>query len=119
MLSSLQCGVSGLPEDCPGVLFTPVDYPSVLAATIESLVVAFGRASAPVVVPQYGGRRGHPVVISRGVVSEILALPVSGQAREVIRRHRAGTVFVDVDDPGILADVDRPEDYRRLTKSDS
>ena len=66
-------------------------------------------------VPRYHGRRGHPIWFSRELVSEFLALPVTGAARDVVRSHTAQTQFLDVDDPGILADIDDPEAYRGLT----
>jgi len=66
-------------------------------------------------VPRYHGRRGHPIWFSREIVPEFLALPETGAARDVVRRHAAQTEFLDVDDPGILADIDDPEAYRGLT----
>jgi CTP:molybdopterin cytidylyltransferase MocA len=41
-------------------------------------------------------------------------LPPAGTARDVIRAHSSGALYVDVDDPGILRDVDTPEDYRAI-----
>ena len=112
MLSSLQCGLSAAAADA--VIFTPVDYPSVQPSTIAQLARAFALHRAPVTIPVHDGQRGHPVCISRDVIAELLALPVSAQARDVIRAHRPLTYFVDVNDPGILADIDYPEDYRNL-----
>ena len=48
------------------------------------------------------------------MIDELLALPVSAQARDVIRAYRFKSAYVDVDDPGILADIDSPEDYEPL-----
>ncbi len=117
MLSSLQAGIASLPPECPGVVFTPVDYPRVRPSTVLALTEAFARTAAPVALPVHNGERGHPVLISRVLIPELLALPSGGQARQVIRRYREQTVTVEVDDPGILLDVDEPEDYRRLNES--
>jgi CTP:molybdopterin cytidylyltransferase MocA len=66
-------------------------------------------------VPRYRGKRGHPIWFASQLIPEFLALPADGAAREVVRRHVARTEFLDLDDPGIVADIDSPEDYRALT----
>ena len=73
------------------------------------------RAGPLVRVPRYRGRRGHPIWFSRDLIPEFLALPADGAARDVVRAHAAQTEFLDVDDPGILADIDDPAAYARLT----
>lgn len=108
MLSSLQCGLSHVPAEVEAVLFTPVDLPSILRSTIEGL----SRISAAVAIPLFEGRKGHPVRVSREVVKELLALPVESQARDVLRRYRA--FLFETSDPGVLHDVDTPQDYEAL-----
>ncbi len=112
MLSSLQCGLASLPRDADAVLFTPADLPSIQRSTIAA--VAASDNTAEVTIPRCGGRNGHPVRISRGIVAELLALPDDAQARDVLHRQRGETRFLDVDDPGILHDVDTPADYEAL-----
>jgi molybdenum cofactor cytidylyltransferase len=112
MTTSLQCGLRALPPHADSVLFTLVDHPSVATATIKSLLAA----PEPLLrVPRHDGRRGHPIWFSRELVPEFLALPDTGAARDVVRAHAADTQFLDLDDPGILADIDDPAAYGRLT----
>jgi molybdenum cofactor cytidylyltransferase len=111
--TSMQCGLRAVPPEAEGVLFTLVDHPAVEAATIDVLL-AEPRA-ALVRVPRYHGRRGHPIWFSRALIPEFLALAETGAARDVVRGHAAQTEFLDVDAPGILADIDDPEAYRGLT----
>ncbi len=108
MLSSLQCGLARVTG---GAMFTPVDYPCISRATVEALAAV---AEAPVAMPTFAGRRGHPVRVSPEVAAELRALPLDAQARDVIRRHSASTVFVEVADEGIVNDIDTPEAYREL-----
>ncbi len=117
-LSSLQCGLRALPEDSEGVLFTPVDYPAIQAGTVARLVERFKRRVPHelIVVPRCAGRRGHPVLCARELFSEILALPAEAQARDVIRRYREATAYVDVEDAGVLEDADDPAAYERLKR---
>ncbi len=116
-LSSLQCGLGAAPAEARGVIFTPVDYPAVLASTVASVARRFAerRPEELLVIPRHQGRRGHPVCVARELIPELLALPAGAQARDVIHRHIAAAACVDVDDPGVLEDVDDPDAYRRLT----
>ena len=116
-LSSLQCGLRALPADADGVLFTLVDLPAVQPATVERLALA-AEAQAPpwLVIPRWRGRRGHPVGCSRELIEELLALPLDAQAKDVVHQHLQHAHFVEVDDPGILCDVDDPTAYRDLLR---
>lgn len=111
-ITSMQCGLRAVPPEAGGVLFTLVDHPAVSAATIDALLD--GAGGALLRVPRYNGKRGHPIWFSRELIPEFLALDKSGAARDVVRRHADDTEFLDLDDPGILSDVDTPPDYGAL-----
>jgi molybdenum cofactor cytidylyltransferase len=104
-LSSLQCGLRAA-GDAEAVFFTPVDYPAFEVGTVRALLPHAGSFA----MPRYDGTRGHPVLIDRSIVEELLACRT--MARDVIRSHEP--FYVDVDDPGILEDVDDPAAYARL-----
>ncbi|MCX6628538.1 MAG: nucleotidyltransferase family protein [Candidatus Solibacter sp.] len=110
--SSMQCGLRAVPAEAEGVLFTLVDHPAVAPATLDGLL---GGRRPLVRVPRYQGRRGHPIWFSRELMAEFLGLAENGAAREIVRSHAAQTEFLDVDDAGILADIDDAEAYGRLT----
>jgi CTP:molybdopterin cytidylyltransferase MocA len=131
--SSMQCGLRVVPADADGVLFTLVDHPAVLAETIAALLsqprpLPNGRGSVtnasseprplgsgPVLVriSRYAGRRGHPIWFSRALIPEFLS--TEGTAKDVVHAHAAETEFLDLDDPGIVADIDDREAYHALT----
>ena len=117
MTTSLQCGLRAVPAEAEGVLFTLVDHPAVSAETVDALLARTGDtacATTLVRVPRFQGRRGHPIWFSRKLIPEFLALPAAGAARDVVRRHAGATEFLDIGDPGILADIDDAEAYRKL-----
>lgn len=115
MTTSLQCGLRALPPDADGVLFTLVDHPAASPATLDALLAPAGPRQAPLVrVPRYRNSRGHPIWFDRRLIPEFLALAADGAAREVVRRHVDRTEFLDLEDPGIVADIDSPGDYRAL-----
>ena len=114
--SSLQVGLRTLiADDLEAVLLCLVDHPAVCAETVRRIVAAFRQCGAPVVIPTYQGRRGHPVLIARQVFDELLQLASDAGADSVVRRYRPATQFVEVEDEGVVIDVDDPESYQRLT----
>jgi CTP:molybdopterin cytidylyltransferase MocA len=115
MTTSLQCGLRAVPPSADGVLFTLVDHPAAAPDTLDALLAPPCAGRAPLVrVPRYRDTRGHPIWFDRQLIAEFLALPPEGAAREVVRRHVDRTEFLDLDDPGIVADIDNPDDYRSL-----
>lgn len=113
-LSSLIAGLNV--ADRPGVtavLMTPVDAPLVAAATVRRLLDAFASSQAPIVRAVHQGRHGHPVLFSRAVFDALRHGDPAVGAKAVVRAHAGRLIDVEVDDPGVLGDIDTPEEYRR------
>jgi molybdenum cofactor cytidylyltransferase len=113
--SSLQTGlrVLDLPE-IEAVLLCLVDHPAISAEVVKNLMGAFERSRAPVVIPTYQGRRGHPVLMARLLFAELLSLDPQQGANTVVRSYRDRTCFLEVDDQGVLVDIDDPKVYSEL-----
>lgn len=114
-LSSVLTGLRF--ADHPGVrglLVVPVDMPLVTSATVARLLDAFQATGAPIVRPVYRGDNGHPVIFSRALFRELRAADPTVGARAVVRAHAVDIASIAVDDPGVISDVDTPEDYARL-----
>lgn len=116
-LSSLQCGLAAVPEPAEGVMFIPVDHPAVRPSTVASIARRFQERSPEelLVVPRFEGQRGHPVCVSSELIPEFLALPEGAQARDVVHGHLKQTAYLEVDDPGVLKDIDDPASYFLIT----
>jgi molybdenum cofactor cytidylyltransferase len=112
MITSFQTGIRALPPDSAGALLFLVDHPLVETETINSLVANF--AANRIIIPVFNGRRGHPVLFAVEILQEILALPPSQGANIVVRKDPRRILEVAVDAPGILVDVDTPEDFEKL-----
>ena len=108
--SSMQAGLKALPGNIDGLLFTLVDHPDPMSSTIEGLI----SQDAPISIPVYYGRKGHPVYFRSDVLTEFMGLSPDSQANVVSRRHAMETRLVKVDDPGILDDIDDPETLRHF-----
>ena len=114
--SSMQRGLRAIPPDSEGVLFTLVDHPAVAPSTLDALLA---ESTGLLRVPRYQGRRGHPIWFARAMMAEFLAIPDTGAARDVVRKYVLETDYLDLDDPGIVADVDDPEAYRDLVGAEA
>jgi CTP:molybdopterin cytidylyltransferase MocA len=111
-ISSLQVGIRSLPEQAPAVFFAPVDHPLFSPETVRALIRSFEESGAPLVVPSFEGWRGHPVLFGRALFPELLGTDLTEGARTVVRRYLADRLQLPVNDPGVLADIDTPEEYR-------
>ena len=115
-VDSLRLGIANLPEGAAGVLVLPVDFPRVAAETVRMLINEFERSPAPVLNPAYDGVAGHPVLFARSVLTELMQPDLPDGARSVIEKHQRDARVIDVDDAGVVADVDTREDYNRIVK---
>jgi CTP:molybdopterin cytidylyltransferase MocA len=114
-LSSLLAGLAAADRaDLRGLMIVPVDAPLVSPSTVATLLAVFDVTLAPVVRARHAGRHGHPVIFSRRVFDELRRADPAAGAKAVLRAHEAAIVNVDVEDPGVLGDVDTPESYRAL-----
>ncbi len=106
---SISCGVSAIP-DAGGWLILPGDMPMVRSDTM--LEVSRELAHHAVVFAQHKGVRGHPVGFSAELYSELVALRGDEGARRLVARYPA--IGVEVDDPGVLIDVDTEADLESV-----
>lgn len=107
MFSSLQAGLQDVIADA--ILVLPGDMPFVLPATIRSLVQVF-EARGGIVSPRCGGKRGHPVVLPPALQQHILESDSGSTLHHVLNAHRDERIDLDVEDRGVLRDVDTQAD---------
>jgi molybdenum cofactor cytidylyltransferase len=108
MASSVALGFAAIANGPASAAWLwPVDHPAVSAATLSLLIAAIG--DAEVAQPRLGGRGGHPPLIRRALWPRLAACSDQGDgARGVLRTARVAAV--EVDDPGVLRDIDTPAD---------
>jgi molybdenum cofactor cytidylyltransferase len=107
MFSSIQEGVAEVHGD--PILVLPGDMPFVSPETVRAVIAAYAGNPA-IVSPRYRGKRGHPVALPASLRDEIRAASAHVTLHDVIHAHTEMRVDVDVDDRGIVRDVDRVED---------
>jgi molybdenum cofactor cytidylyltransferase len=109
---SIATGVAARP-DATGWLVLPGDMPMVQPGTI--LAVASALEHHPVAYAQHRGRRGHPVGFASEIYSELAILSGDEGARRLVARYPAHGV--EVNDPGVLIDVDTEADLERVRQT--
>lgn len=110
MFDSAKIGLSYMHNKCKSVLFTPVDIPLFTTCTITKLL----NSGAQLACPVCEGQQGHPILMSSDVVGKILEDQGEKGLQGAISRCDVPLTFVEVNDCGILHDVDTPDDYRSL-----
>lgn len=120
MLSTLQEGIAALGGSAElaqrGVmlLVSPADLPNLQASTVTLLLKGMAESGAPLAVPVYHGKRGHPLVIAQALISEIDTLDPEIGLKQLRDRHEEDLLEIEVEDAGVIQDVDTPEDYAML-----
>lgn len=106
---SIACGVAERP-DAGGWMVLPGDMPMVSTASMQA--VADALSEHPVAFPQYRGQRGHPVGFGSELFPDLIELSGDEGARRIIARYPAHAV--EVDDAGVLVDIDTAADLARV-----
>src|SRR5258708_1702757 len=97
-------------------LIVLADEPFIPPGPLVKIVDGYRRSDAQIVIPTYKGFRGNPVLLDRSVFPEIMALSGDIGCRAIFGSHLEGIVRVEVEDVGILLDIDNKADYERLQR---
>jgi molybdenum cofactor cytidylyltransferase len=119
MASSLRAGLAALGSDVDAAVIVLGDQPFVRAATLDRIIEEYRRTGAQIVIPMYEGARGNPVLLDRSLFREAMALEGDVGCRAIFTKHAEGVVYLEVDDSGVLLDIDSRGDYERLRRSRS
>lgn len=120
MLSSVKAGFRSLPESVEAVLVFQGDQPMITAEVVNIVIHAYRQSNHGIVIPVYQKKRGHPLLIDSKYREEIEKLEDVEGLRGLARKYPEDVLEVDVNLPGILRDIDTPEDYlNAINESDS
>ena len=114
MAGSLREGLAAVSPMMDAALIVLADQPFVRPETIDRVIDKYRQTKAKIVIPFYMGQRGNPVLLDRSVFSEVMALEGDTGSRAIFGNHADGIVEVDVNDEGIVLDIDDRADYERL-----
>jgi molybdenum cofactor cytidylyltransferase len=111
MGTSLAAGVRAA-ADAHGWVIALADMPFLRPETVRIIARALSEGAA-IAAPAYRGERGHPVGFARRFLDELSVLHGDQGARELLAQRPDWVTVYEVDDPGVLRDIDRLCDLTR------
>jgi molybdenum cofactor cytidylyltransferase len=113
-LSSIKTGLVAVSPEADGVVVHLADHPLVRPQTVEGIVEKYRLTRKPIAVARHAGHRGHPVLFDQSVFGELMAAPEDQGARVVVNADLERVVYLDVDDAGVILDLDTPADLVKV-----
>jgi molybdenum cofactor cytidylyltransferase len=114
--TSMRAGLAALPPDVGCALFLLVDLPGVTPEVINQLIQRHRQTLAPLIWPEFEGRRGNPVLFDHHLFAELGQIGGDIGGKPVLLAHQDQAERVNVAEAGILQDFDRPEDLDRTVQ---
>lgn len=111
MLSSVKCGFKSLPLSCGAAMVFLGDQPMINVLSINAVIEGYKNTDKGIVVPVYRGKRGHPLLVDMKYRNEIDGLDEKEGLRAILSMFHEDVLEVQVNDPGILRDIDTKEEY--------
>ncbi|MGH8744438.1 MAG: nucleotidyltransferase family protein [Burkholderiales bacterium] len=112
MGTSLAFGINHA-RDADGWIVALADMPRIQPQTIIALARSIA-AGASLAAPYFAGQRGHPMAFGKKYLDELLQLDGDEGARKLLMRDTHELVCIDTHDPGILFDIDTPDQLAQL-----
>ena len=110
-------GVRALSAACDAVMIGLGDQPQVMAEDLRALVAAYEGLTQPsILVPQFDGRRGNPIIFAVRHVPEVLRGTVRVGCRRLIENHADEVAAVEMASDVFTTDCDTPEEYAELLR---
>ena len=125
MADSVRVGLQAIHNSSSGVFICLADHPLVKVETFRLLIKYHEVESDKIIIPVYNGRRGHPTLFPKTIMGEMLnplantgfnnhrRLPI---LRDLIARNKKRVYLLEVDDEGVIIDMDTKQDYKRIIK---
>jgi molybdenum cofactor cytidylyltransferase len=113
MSASIACGLRELLPETRAALIALTDQPAVAPDVIRAIVSEW-MSGERLVIPEFQGRGGHPVLVDLSFREELLNLDSSGGLRSFLQAHREQVRRLPVNSPFIARDMDTWDDYRAL-----
>ena len=115
--TSVKIGLTSIPDDIDGVIIFLGDMPLIKSNHIDSIIEAFNPTEGrSICVPVCGRKRGNPVLWGKQYISEILSITGDVGAKHLLDEYSHQISEVNVDDDGVLFDVDTPEGLNILQR---
>jgi molybdenum cofactor cytidylyltransferase len=113
MAESVRIGNRAVAEKSSGVIVCLSDHPMVSVDTLIILMQCFLETPDKIIIPVYKEKRGHPTLFPKHIIEEIFE---QNTLRDIIQIDESRLRFLDVQDEGVVLDIDTKKDYERIYK---
>jgi molybdenum cofactor cytidylyltransferase len=113
MLSSLQIGLSTMKPETLATLVVLGDQPQIMVSIVRQIIRTYLETGAPLIIPSYQMRRGHPWLVARTKWDSLLDLTSEQTPHDFLTAHAADIHYLPVETSTILQDIDTPADYEQ------
>jgi molybdenum cofactor cytidylyltransferase len=111
-LSSLLVGLENVSAEAEAILLCLVDNPFITSEMVDRVVRTFSETNAPVVIPTFQGKRGHPSLFARSMFEQLRHAPPEEGARHVVYANEDKIVEVEIPERAVVVGINTPDDYR-------
>ena len=117
MAGSIHHGLKAVAHDYSSVMFILGDQPLIRIEFINLLLERFRASDKDICVPVYRGQRGNPAIFSCRFYHQLFKISGDVGGREIISAHPQDVCEVEVNDPHVFTDIDKPADLEKLKAS--
>ncbi len=111
--ASIAAGVAATRLDAPGFMIFMGDMPHVSTRTLQAMTERFAVDPSRIIVPVHEGTLGHPVIFPKEFRYRLEQIEAHHTVQDLVTEHSSIVTQIPVNDPGVVADIDSPADYRR------
>ena len=116
MSTSIKCGVLTASKESEAFLIALGDQPLISPKIINRLIEKYQSSGVGIVTVMHQSLRGHPVIISKKYLQEILALNGDIGARDLLKQHLDDTTSINIESSEEFFDIDKTQDYEKLKR---
>ena len=112
--SSIKKGIKNLSEKNEAFFISLGDMPSINYNTYNQLIKY--SKDKKVIVPLFKGQKGNPVLFPKSFEKKLLSIEGDSGAKKMLEINKKEVLNLEIDDPGIIKDLDVPSDFNSLNK---
>lgn len=112
--SSVRKGLENCPSEVQGAAFILGDQPLIRVETFNNLISIFHKETPGILIPTFQQKSGNPVFFHRRFFPALSGVAGDIGGRELIKNNHNQIRLVEVDDPGVVLDIDNQGDYLKL-----
>ena len=118
--SSLQCGISALPDDCDAAVIILADMPGITSTIIDNMINSFNpKKNNSIIIPTFNKKRGNPILLDRKFFPDILRVTGDKGAKDIIKNNKNSILEVPQKNSSVLNDIDTKEDLSLYLKNNT